>query len=403
MLDFSQFVAGPTVTKLMAEMGAEIIKIELAPNGDLCRTFPYVKDQRSAYFVQQNRCKMSLCLDMKTPAGQAIIRDLIPIVDVLVRNYAPGVIGRMGFDYQRVSKVNPKIVMCSVSTFGQTGPLASNPGYDFIGQAYAGVTSLSGEEDGGYYPPALAMGDVSAGVHAYATVATALVRRERTGEGQHLDISLLDSYFHYHDLAVELISASHGEARVKRMGNQIGALCPAGIFKAATGYLWIFAFQENHWAKLREIMGREELLGAPHFADNTLRVANRAEVNKVIDAWLATFTDIDAAIAVLREAWIPHAPVLTVEQAMQHPHLIERRTVRTVHDRILEDFQVPGFRCAFPRILNRSIWRLHFLESITLRFSRSISAFLQIELHCSNASTSSAVLPTDLRYSLQLY
>jgi CoA:oxalate CoA-transferase len=290
---------------------------------------------------------MSLCLDMKTPAGQAIIRDLIPIVDVLVRNYAPGVIGRMGFDYERVSKLNPKIVMCSVSTFGQTGPLASNPGYDFIGQAYAGVTSLSGEEDGGYYPPALAMGDVSAGVHAYATVATALVRRERTGEGQHLDISLLDSYFHCHDLAVELISASHGEARVKRMGNQIGALCPAGIFKAATGYLWIFAFQENHWAKLCEITGREELLGAPHFADNTLRVANRAEVNKVIDAWLATFTDIDAAIAVLREAWIPHAPVLTVEQAMQHPHLIERRTVRTVHDRILEDFQVPGFPLRF--------------------------------------------------------
>jgi crotonobetainyl-CoA:carnitine CoA-transferase CaiB-like acyl-CoA transferase len=196
VLDFSQFVAGPTATKLMAEMGAEIIKIELAPNGDLCRTFPYVKDQRSAYFVQQNRCKMSLCLDMKTPAGQAIIRDLIPIVDVLVQNYAPGLIGRMGFDYERVSKLNPKIVMCSVSTFGQTGPLASNPGYDFIGQAYAGVTSLSGEEDGGYYPPALAMGDVSTGIHAYAAVATALLHRERTGEGQHLEISLLDSYFH---------------------------------------------------------------------------------------------------------------------------------------------------------------------------------------------------------------
>jgi crotonobetainyl-CoA:carnitine CoA-transferase CaiB-like acyl-CoA transferase len=208
--------------------------------------------------------------------------------------------------------------------------------------------------------------------------------------------------FTYHE-AVELISVSHGEARVKRRGNQIGALCPAGIFKAATGYLWIFAFQENHWAKLCEITGREELLGAPHFADNTLRVANRAEVNKVIDAWLATFTDIDAAIAVLREAWIPHAPVLTVEQAMLHPDLIERRTVRTVHDRILGDFQLPGFPLRFSAYPESLIWRLHFLESITLRFSRSISAFLQIELHCSNASTSSAVLPTDLRYSLQLY
>ena len=355
VLDFTQFVAGPTVTKLMAEMGAEIIKIELAPNGDHCRTFPYVKDKRSAYFVQQNRGKMSLCLDMKTPAAQAIVRDLIPMVDVLVQNYAPGVIGRMGFDYENVCKMNPKIVMCSVSTFGQTGPLAANPGYDFIGQAYAGVTSLSGEEDGPYYPPALAIGDVSTGVHAYAAVATALLHRERTGEGQHLDISLLDSYFHYQDMAVELVSASHGEARVKRIGSQIGALCPAGIFKAATGYLWIFAFQENHWAKLCEVMGRPELVGAPKFADNTLRVANRTEVNKAIDAWLATIPNIDAVLAILREAWIPHAPVLTVEQAMQHPHLVERRTVRTVHDRILGNFQVPGFPLrfsAFPESLD---------------------------------------------------
>ena len=346
-LDFTQFVAGPTVTKLMAEMGAEIIKIELAPNGDHCRTFPYVKDRRSAYFVQQNRGKMSLCLDMKTPAAQAIVRDLIPMVDVLVQNYAPGVIGRMGFDYENVSKLNPKIVMCSVSTFGQTGPLAPDPGYDFIGQAYAGVTSLSGEADGPYYPPALAIGDVSTGVHAYAAVATALLHRERTGEGQHLDISLLDTYFHYHDLAVELVSASHGEVRLKRMGNQIGALCPAGMFKTATGYLWIFAFQDNHWTKLCEVMGRQDLVRAPNLGDNTSRVANRAEVNKAIDTWLATVPSTDAVLAILREARIPHAPVLTVEEAMQHPHLIERRTVRTVHDRILGDFQVPGFPLRF--------------------------------------------------------
>ena len=146
VLDFTQFVAGPTVTKLMAEVGAEIIKIELAPKGDLCRTFPHVREQRSAYFVQQNRGKMSLCLDIKRPEAQRIVRELVPQVDVLVQNYAPGVIGRMGFDYQQVRKLNPRIVMCSVSTFGQSGPLATAPGYDFIGQAYAGVTSLSGEE-----------------------------------------------------------------------------------------------------------------------------------------------------------------------------------------------------------------------------------------------------------------
>ncbi len=347
VLDFTQYVAGPTVTKLMAEMGAEIIKVELAPDGDLCRKFPFIREQRSAYFVQQNRGKMSLCMNMKTTAGKAIIRDLIPKVDVLVQNYAPGVIGRMGFDYENVRRLNPKIIMCSVSTFGQTGPLAPDPGYDFIGQAYAGVTSLSGEEGGPYYPPALALGDVSTGVHAYAAVATALLHRERTGEGQHLDISLLDSYFHYHDMAVSMLSSSHGEARVRRMGNQIGTLSPAGIFNTKTGALWIFAFQDNHWAKLCEVMNRKELVQSPRCIDNTARVANRQEVNQAINAWLASLADTEAALVILREARIPHAPVLTVEEAMQHPHLIERGTVRTIRDRILGDFQIPGVPLRF--------------------------------------------------------
>src|SRR5713101_442756 len=347
VVDFTQFVAGPTVTKLMAEMGAEIIKIELAPNGDLCRNFPYVKDLRSAYFVQQNRGKQSLCLDIKNPAGNAIVRDLIPRVDVLVQNYAPGVIGRMGFDYENARNLNPKIIMCSVSTFGQTGPLAPEPGYDFVGQSYAGVTYLSGEEGGDYFPPALAIGDVSTGVHAYAAVATALLHRERTGEGQHLDISLLDSYFHYQDMAVELVSASHGERRVQRIGNQIGALSPAGLFKTKTGSLWIFAFQDNHWASLCRVMGRTELIEDSRCFDNTCRVANRVIVNGAINGWLMSLPGTEAADAILRENHIPHAPVLTVEEAMAHPHLRERRTVRTVHDRILGDFQVPGFPLRF--------------------------------------------------------
>lgn len=347
VLDFTQFVAGPTVTKLMAEMGAEIIKVELAPNGDLCRTFPFVRDRRSAYFVQQNRGKMSLCVNVKSSEGSAIVRALVPKVDVLVQNYAPGVIGRMGLDYDNVRKLNPGIVMCSVSTFGQSGPLAAAPGYDFVGQAYAGVTSLSGEEGGDYYPPALAIGDVSTGVHAYAAVATALLHRERTGEGQHLDISLLDSYFHYHDLAVELVSASGGEKRVPRMGNQISVLSPAGIFRTRTGALWIFAFQDNHWASLCRVMERLDLTRDPRSIDNEARVANRAVVNGAIGEWLMSLPGTEAALAILREAHIPHAPVLTVDEAMAHPHLRERRTVRTIHDRILGDFQVPGFPLRF--------------------------------------------------------
>jgi crotonobetainyl-CoA:carnitine CoA-transferase CaiB-like acyl-CoA transferase len=346
-LDFTQFVAGPTVTKLMAEMGAEVIKVEFAPDGDRSRRMPYLKNERSGYFVQQNRGKLSLCVDVKNPAGRKIIHELIPKVDVLVENFAPGVIARMGFDYENVKELNPKIVMCSVSTFGQTGPLANDPGYDFIGQAYAGVTSLSGEEGGPHYPPMLAIGDVSTGVHALAAIACALLHRDRSGEGQYLDISLLDSYFHYHDLGVQMISASDGEMRPKRTGLHYPALCPAGMFKGRKGYIFVFAWLDHHWAKLCEMMGRRELARDPRFADNPSRLANRTEVIEVIESWLASLPSDDAAVAALREARIPSAPVLTLEEAMNHPHLRERETVQKVNDRILGDIELPGFPLRF--------------------------------------------------------
>jgi crotonobetainyl-CoA:carnitine CoA-transferase CaiB-like acyl-CoA transferase len=347
VLDFTQFVAGPTVTKLMAEMGAEVIKVEFAPDGDRCRSVAYVKNQRSGYFVQQNRGKMSLCVDVRTDAGKALLRELIPTVDVVVENFAPGVIGRLGFDYENVHQLNPKIIMCSVSTFGQTGPLANDPGYDYIGQAYAGVTWLSGEEGGPHYPPMLAVGDVSTGVHALAAIACALLHRDRTGEGQYLDISLLDAYFHYHDLNVQMVSASGGEVKPQRTGMHYAALCPAGIFKGREGYLFVFAWLDHHWLKFCEIIKRPELGTDPRFSDNGSRLRNRSHVIEIIEGWLAQLPNIETAVQMLREARIPSAPILTVEQAMNHPHLIERQTVQTVHDRLLGDFQVPGFPLRF--------------------------------------------------------
>ncbi len=346
-LDFTQFVAGPTVTKLMAEMGAEVIKVELAPDGDRSRAMPFVRNERSGYFVQQNRGKLSLCLDPRIEAGKMIIRELIAKVDVLVENYAPGVIRRMGFDYETVRGINPKIIMCSVSTFGQQGPLAHDPGYDFMGQAYAGVTSLSGEEGGPHFPPMLAIGDVSTGVHALAAIACSLLHRERTGEGQYVDISLLDAYFHYHDIWVQSISASGGAAKPVRTGLHYSVLAPAGMFKAREGYIFVFAWLDHHWVKLCELMGRPELGRDPRFIDNTSRLKNRAAIIKVIEGWLQSIPSDEAAVEALREARIPSAPVLTVEQAMKHPHLVERQTVQTVHDRILGELQVPGFPLRF--------------------------------------------------------
>ena len=347
VIDFTQFVAGPTVTKLMAEMGAEVIKVELAPDGDRSRGMPFLKNERSGYFVQQNRGKLSLCLDPRSEAGKTIIRELIAKVDVLVENFAPGVIARMGFDYETVRKINPKIIMCSVSTFGQDGPLANDPGYDFIGQAYAGVTSLSGEEGGPHYPPMLALGDVSTGVHGLAAIACALLHRERSGDGQRLDISLVDAYFSYHDVWVQTLSASGGAIKPVRTGLHYSVLAPAGMFKGREGYVLLFAWLDHHWVKLCELMGRPELGRDPRFIDNSIRVKNREEVIEAIEFWLQSMPSDEAAISALRKARLPCAPVLTVEKAMQHPHLVERQTVQTVHDRILGNFQIPGFPLRF--------------------------------------------------------
>lgn len=347
VLDFTHFIAGPTATRLMAGMGAEIIKVELAPGGDHAREFPYLRDRRSAYFVQQNRGKQSLCVDLRKPAGIALVKELIPKMDVLVENFAPGVIASMGLGYETVRVLNPRIVMCSVSALGQTGPLAQDPGFDFIGQAYAGITSLTGEADGPPYIPMVAIGDVSTGVHALGAIACALLYRDKTGEGQYIDISLLDSYFHCHTVGVELFSASDGEQEITRSGLHHPSMCPSGTFKGRHTYFVIMAWLDQHWARLCDAMGKPELTRDPRYADIEGRRRHKDEVVKQIEDWLASMPSDEAALAALRTKRVPVAPVLSVRQSMQHPHLIERGTVRTVQDPILGQFQIPGFPLRF--------------------------------------------------------
>jgi len=233
VLDFTQVLAGPTVTRLLAEMGAEVIKVELMPGGDFSHNFPFIKDGRSGYYVQQNRGKKSLCIDVKNPKGLAIIKELLPKVDVVVQNYAPGVIDRMGLGYEAIKAINPRIIMCSVSAFGQSGPLSADPGYDYIAQSYAAVTYMIGESDGPPLFPMLGLGDVSTGAHAMGAIACALLYRERTGQGQLLDIALLDCYFHCHEMNVEIYSLSDGAIKPKRSGSHHPQICPAGIPRQA--------------------------------------------------------------------------------------------------------------------------------------------------------------------------
>ena len=282
VLDFTHFVAGPTTTRLMAGMGAEIIKVELAPHGDRSREFDYVRDQRSAFFIQQNRGKKSLCVDLRRQEGIDLIKQLVPKVDVVVENFAPGVISKMGLGYEVLKTINPKIIMCSISALGQTGPLADDAGFDFIGQAYAGITSLIGEEHGPPYMPMVAIGDVSAGAHAMGAIACALLHRERTGQGQYIDVSLLDTYFHCQTIGVQLCSASQGTREMKASGLHHPLACPAGVFKGQKRWIIILAMTDKQWVSLCEAIGRPDLGADARFARARDRVQRRDEIIRTI-------------------------------------------------------------------------------------------------------------------------
>ena len=347
VIDFTQIVAGPTCTLMLAEMGAEVIKVEMAPAGDPSRGAQVLINGRSGYFVQHNRGKKGICVDLKTPQGLEIIKELIAQTDVLVENFAPGVIGRLGLGYESVKQINPKIVMCSISAFGQHGPLASEPGFDYLGAAYAGIVSMGGERDGAPMVIMTAIGDVSTGAHAMGAICAALLYRERTGRGQHLDLSLLDTYFHYHEAGVETLSLSRGAIKPTRSGSHSWYAVPAGIFKAKDRYMIIIAPLEHQFSGLCRAMNRPELAEDPRFKLNADRLINLKELVATIEGWLQSMPSDDASMAAMKEYRVPHAPILSLEEAVKHPHLRERGTVRTVHDRILGDFDVPGFALRF--------------------------------------------------------
>lgn len=347
VLDFTHVLAGPSCTRLMVETGAEVIKVEAAPGGDMVRGMPALKDGRSGYYIQQNRGKKSICLDLRDPRAQEVIHKLVADVDVVVENFTPGVMKRLGIDYETLSAINPKLVMCSISAFGQTGELSHLPGFDYIAQAYAGVIDMIGEENGSPYFAGLGLGDVSTGAHAYGAITAALFHRERGGSGQHLDIALLDCLFHCHEINVQGYDGTDGALVPHRSGAHHFAVTPLGMFKGKDKYLVVIAISPQQWKSLLKVIGKEAFNDDPRFVDNASRTENNQVLIDAIESWLQTTESDDEAVRILQENHVPVAPVLSVPEAMAHPHLIARQTVRTVTDRAFGDIKVPGMPLRF--------------------------------------------------------
>lgn len=341
VLDLTRAVAGPTCTRMFAEMGADVIKVEAAPDGEMSRAMSHLRNERSLYTVQQCLNKRSVCVDLRSAEGMALLREMVPHCDIVVENFKPGVIAQMGLGYEVLKGLREDIILCSISALGQSGPLAGKPGYDYIAQAYSGITSMVGEPD---QLPALtlaAIGDASTGVTAAFALAAALLDRHRTGQGQHLDIAILDCYYHYHEVSVHRFSGSGGSIQPTRSGRHMNYVCPAGIFQGTGGGVMIMAFL-HHWRDLCRAMEREDLINAPGWETDIARMEHKDEVIGVIEAWLASLPDVATAIARLEQCSVPCAPILTVAETVSHPHLLARGTVRTVNDRIAGEFQIPG-------------------------------------------------------------
>lgn len=346
VLDFTQYLAGPVVTRLMAEMGAEIIKVEQGPNGDPTRTLPVIKNGRSAYFVQQSLGKKSLCLDLSRPESQGIIDQLVAACDVVVENFSKRVADKRGLDYDSLVKINPRIIVASISTFGRDSPYASKTGYDWIAQGFTGVMHMTGPRDGPPHPVGIGIADSNAGVHAFSAIGYALYYREKTGKGQYLDISMVDALFHMNEITLQAYAATDGAYEPMRAGEHHALVCPCGVYKSAEGYMVLLVLQ-GQWQGLCDAMGRPELALDPRFTDQDTRAKNQRELIPMIEAWLQSFATDDEAWACLEEHRVPSGPVLSPQDTIDHEYYRGRGAIRTIHDPVVGRLDLPGFPLRF--------------------------------------------------------
>jgi CoA:oxalate CoA-transferase len=267
---------------------------------------------------------------VKTPDGQVVIKDLLKASDVLFENFTPGIMAHYGLTYDVVSQINPRIIMCSVSTYGQTGPYAQRIGNDLVALAAGGILHMMGEPDG--YPayPGSAIGDHMGALNAFGAICAALFHRERTGEGQHIDLALVDCAYNAHDWALAAYSITNGEVDPQRGGTQRTGAFPYGAFKSKDGYVAIGLITDAHWEAMVKKMGREELLASPEFKTNRWRIQNADALKVIIEEWLQTLPSDEEAIRILAdELRLPAAPILSVGQFARNPHLSARMIEKT--------------------------------------------------------------------------
>jgi len=324
---------------LLGDMGADVIKIEEPREGDDARMWGPFLGAWSAYFLGVNRNKRSVALDLKSTDGQAALRALLRDADVFIENIKPGSLDKLGFGFDAMHALNPRLVYCSISGYGRTGPRRHLTGYDPVVQAESGFMDITGTPDGPPVRTGIAMTDYLAALYAYSGILLALRERDRTGKGQQVDIALFDSILSTLSMPVGIYQTT-GKKPV-RLGNDHSAIAPYEVLQAADGSVMIAAANTRLWTKLCEAVGASHLVSDPRFLTNTDRVANRRALKGELEAAFAQFT-VDSLVARLNEFGVACGRVRTVPEALEDPQIAPRQMLMPLEDPELDGFRVLG-------------------------------------------------------------
>ncbi len=327
VVDLTRVLAGPFCTLVLADLGARVIKVETPGRGDDARHFGPFVDGRSAYFTSLNRGKQSIALDLKAESDREIFERLLERADVLVENFRPGAMARLGYAWEALHARYPRLVMASTSGFGQTGPYAQRPAYDIVAQGMGGIMSLTGQPGGPPTRVGTSLGDIAAALFTVVGIEAALLERARSGRGMHVDVAMLDSQVAILENAIARYTAT-GEVPGP-LGSRHPSITPFEALAARDGYVIVAAGNDALFGALCRTLGCAELARDPRFASNELRTRNHAALKPALEAALAARGTAEW-LALLSEAGVPCAPIQNVQQVLEDPQVAARNMVVTL-------------------------------------------------------------------------
>ncbi|VBB08326.1 Hypothetical protein LUCI_3670 [Lucifera butyrica] len=322
VLDLTRVLSGPYCTMLMADMGAEIIKIEQPGNGDDSRSFPPFERGISAYYANLNRNKKSVALDLKDEQAKKVLRDLIKVSDVIVENFKPGTMDKLGFSYDEVKAINPQIVYASISGFGQTGPYKKLPGYDVIAQAMSGMMSVTGWPDSAPTRTGTAIGDILAGLNCCIGILAALQGRVSHRHGDRIDVALVDCSVSAMETINEIYMVEN--RMPQRIGNRYEFIYPYDSFQASDGWVVIAVGNDALWKRFCEVTGHDDWFAIEKYKLNKDRVQAHEELQKLVTAWTREHK-VKEIISLLQSNSVPCAPINTVADVVEDEHIAKAR------------------------------------------------------------------------------